>query len=187
MKAMRWVGFRGLLLLLGAGVWAEVHNGGFDEGLRGWKASWNMEAVSGEAVFDDARTDQAFLFQSVATGGVIRVVFDFYNGLSSDVPQGAFRDSFFASVYGVDDPARYIHENDVFDYSHGLMDLDAGGAFNVNGAVGASPKGAGWQRFAGSVTNAHAHLAVVFEFHDLNTIAGDSAVRIDNVAVQAAP
>jgi hypothetical protein len=167
---------------------AGLRNGDFSQGLRFWKTAWPATVADGALVLSDARTTHSFAFQSApcAPGSALTVEFDFYNALATTNAQGTFRDSFYASLYQVDDPARFVLENDRFDRAQGLLDLDAGGVFNVNGAVTNSVRGSGWQHFTGTVTAAHSNAVVVFELYDLNLAAGDSAVRIANVGVGAA-
>lgn len=173
--------------LLSASLCVAIDNGGFDSGLTAWKAAWHVSAPSGEAVLSDGRDTHAFLFQSVpGLSGQVTVTFDFLNALSSTVPAGAFRDSFYVSAYQVDTKSYFVLEHDRFNASRGLMDLDAGGPFDVNGNVGASPKGGEWLRFEGTFTVSHPHVVLVFELHNLNLAAGDSSVRIDNVRIAAA-
>ena len=166
-------------------VAAGVRNGDFGQGLRYWKAAWHVAAPGGELALTDAAAPQAFAFQalSVAPATNLTVGFDFFNGLSSTNAPGTFRDSFYASLYEVDDPAGFVLEHDKFGAAHGLMDLDAGGAFDLHGTVSSSVKGAGWQHFAGSFSTAHSNVVVVFELYDLNLSLGDSTVRVDNVVV----
>jgi len=174
-----------VLGLAGPGTADPVANGSFTNGLVSWKAAWDASVSAEEAVLSDRTSDPVFLFQSVTlTDTVVTVSFDFHNGLSADVPAGRFRDSFYASVYGVDRQADFVLENDRFDRACALLDLDSNGAFNVRGAVRPSPRGVGWQHFSGAVTNSESFLYLVFELYDLNSVTNDSAVRIDNVTVE---
>lgn len=171
-----------LLATVAAGV--TVRNGDFSDGLRGWKTAWSARVSEGEAGLNDRGADPCFLFQAVPlAAGVYTVEFDFRNELCPTNRPGTFRDSFYVSVYQVDHPADFILEHDRFTRAGGLMDLDAGGPFNVQGVITDSPKGPGWSHFTGTWTNAHAYAAVVFELYDLNLVSGDSAVRLDNVIV----
>jgi hypothetical protein len=167
-------------------VLADVRNGGFSEGLLFWKTAWHAAVVGGELALSDVAAPQAFAFQAAALGGAtnVSVEFDFYNGLAPTNAPGSFRDSFYASLYEVDDPAGFVLEHDKFGTARGMMDLDAGGPFDVHGSVTNSAKGAGWLRFSGTFSTARPFLVVVFELYDLNLSAGDSAVRIDNVSVR---
>jgi len=165
-----------------------VDNGDFGDGLRRWKAAWHVTETGGEAVLSDAEANHAFLFQaSSPSSSVVAIEFDFLNALSSTVSNGLFRDSFYASLYAVNDLSDFITEHDRFDDSHGLMDLDAEGTYNVQGSITNSPKGGQWSRFSGVYTNSRAFLIVMFELYDLNFIADDSSVRIDNVGVEGTP
>jgi hypothetical protein len=160
---------------------AGLQNPSFTQGLTGWKAAWHV-AAAGEAVLTDTQDRHAFLFQTAAlTDTVFTVRFDFRGGLSSTVPAGAFRDSFFASLYFVSQPHEFILEHDSAARAEGLLDLDATGPYNVHGTISASPRGDGWSRFTGTFTNGHAYAVVAFELHDLNAVPGDSTIRVDDV------
>ena len=99
------------------------------------------------------------------------------------MPAGAFADAAFVSVYEADRPAGFIAEHDRFAAAHGVLDLDARGAYNHSGTVGPSPLGDAWRRFTGRVSLAHAHAVVAFELYDLNTVRGDSRIDVDNVSL----
>ena len=184
---IRFIGWAGVCTWLCLGLARAIENSDFEKGLQAWKAAWHVASAEGEAVLSDAQDTHAFLFQADdGLSGPVTVAFDFFNALSDDVPDGAFRDSFYASVYQVDTLSDFVLEHDQFDASQGLMDLDAGGAFDVQGSVAASPRGGGWLRFEGTINAVHAYVVVVFELHDLNVTAGDSSVRLDDVTVQGA-
>lgn len=173
-----------LCIWLCTGRVGAIQNGSFADGLLNWKAAWHTTTASGEAVLSDAQDTHAFLFQAErGPGGSLTVSFDFLNGLSGDVPTGTFRDSFYASIYQVDRLSDFVLEHDLAEASLGLVDLDAGGAFDVNGTVTASSKGGAWLHFEGTISVAHAFVVIAFELHDLNLVPGDSSVRIDNVSI----
>lgn len=172
------------LLLAGGTAWAALVNTDFSQGLIHWKAAWPVSTIDGEALLTDAAAQHVYFFQAFLSGPeTVTIEFDFRNELCPTNRPGTFRDSFYVSVYQVDHPGDFILEHDKFARAGGLMDLDAGGPFNVNGVVTDSPKGPGWWRFTGTWTNAHAYALVVFELYDLNLTPGDSAVRLDNVMV----
>ena len=163
---------------------AAIQNGDFSAGLHFWKASWNVTVSSGEAALSDTGANHAFLFQAAAIPpGVYTVEFDFKSALSAVVPAGAFRDSFYASLYSVNALSDFVLEQDSFDAAQGLLDLDSAGPFNVHGTLGASSKSAAWSHYTGIFTNSYSNVVAVFELYDLNTIAGDSSVGIDNVQI----
>ncbi|MBU0679560.1 MAG: hypothetical protein KJ626_15775 [Verrucomicrobia bacterium] len=175
-----------LALFVGATSASAILNGDFTSALIHWKTAWHVTSAGGEAVLADTQDVHAFVFQADEVGaGQFTIEFDFRSALSVEVPDGAFNDSFYASVYYVDTLSDFITENDKFDASQGLFDCDANGNFNINGTIGDSPKGAGWSHFSGTFNNSHTYVIVIFELYDLNFVAGDSAVRVDNVAVTA--
>ncbi|MCK5793947.1 MAG: hypothetical protein KAH12_04545 [Anaerolineales bacterium] len=159
-----------------------VRNGDFQNSLKFWKYSWNMQFVAGEAVLSDVEDEHAFIFQADSQGtGVFSLSFDFFNGLSTNLPAGRFYDSFYASLYYVDVLSEFITEHDQFDASCGVMDADANGSFNINGNITLSSRGSGWQHFSGTFTNTHTYAVIMFELYDLNAVSGDSTIRIDEV------
>jgi len=166
-------------------AFGSVVNGLFQEDLRGWKAAWPILIADGTATFRDDQTPHVFLFQAVSvTAATVTISFDFRNALSSASTPESFRDSFYASVFEVADSSQFITEHDKFAVSHGLMDLDAGGPFDVQGSVTGIPEREGWFRFSGTVSISQPYAILLFELYDLNLQAGDSEVRIDNVSVQ---
>jgi hypothetical protein len=176
-----WVASLAIPLLATAGI----RNGDFHQGLVCWKTAWHVAVADGELQLSDTSASHAFAFQALAcpTGAAVTVEFDFFNALAATNAAGTFRDSFYASVYQVNDPAGFVLEHDKFGASRGLMDMDAGGPFNVHGSVTNSVKGAGWSHFSGAVSATHSNVVIVFELYDLDLAPGNSAVRVDNVTV----
>lgn len=161
-----------------------VNNGGFEHDLRDWKASWHVRTDAGAAVLTDKAAGHALLFQTQAvTAGTYELTFDYRAALSAEIPAGAFADAAFVSLYEADRPAGFIAEHDRFAAAHGVLDVDARGAYNHNGTVGPSPLGDAWRRFTGRVTVSHAHAVVAFEMYDLNSVRGDSRIDFDNVSL----
>lgn len=120
--------------------------------------------------------------------GTYTVSFDFRNGLSPTFESGSnFPDTFFVSLYFMDDTNTFNIDLNEFAASLILMDLDYAGAFNVAGVIGASDKGPEWDHFSGSFTVTNLYAALAFEFNDLNGIDNDSQVRIDNVSIVPEP
>lgn len=155
----------------------------FSAGLGAWTATGAVATVNEEVrLADDEAT--AFLYQGIATPpGSTSIEFDFNNNLSPDFNQGTFLDSFFASLFFVDDLNQFDLLGSVFDDSLALLDLDAQGAFNVNGDITPSDKGPDWLHFSATFVNNYAYVIPVFEVNDLNLVAGDSEVLIDNVVI----
>jgi hypothetical protein len=61
--------------------------------------------------------------------------------------------------------------------------MDASGTFDVQGTISDTPGRPGWSRFTGTVPVTQPYVVIVFELYDLNLVAGDSAVHVDNVSV----
>lgn len=163
-------------------------NGEFDAGLSAWVSSGSVQSVSQEAILGDADSPDAMLYQAVAlTAGVYTISFDFSSGLSSNNTQGNFPDTFFASLYFVDDLNQLDIAGSVFDDATGLMDMDPAGVFNNAGVVGPSVKGTGWLNFSHTFNLAYDYVAIAFELAGLNGTSGDSSMSIDNVSIVMVP
>ncbi len=167
---------------------AVVDNGTFDSGLDSWSTSGSAVPSSGIAVLTDSGATRSLLYQPVAAAsGAFTLSFDFRGALSATVPDGAVADTFFASIYFADSLAALDVPGGVFADSLALFDLDSTGAFNVNGTLGASSKGADWVKFTLTFNSTHGFLVPVFDLRELNTTDNDSAVAIDNVVLNTAP
>lgn len=171
------------------GVPNQVVNGTFAAGLAGWNVTGSVQVTAEEAVISDATAPPpAVLHQVVALpSGSWEVSFDFRSDLSEGAPPGRFPDTFFASLYFVQQSADLDIPGKVFDDALGLMDLDAGGVTNLLGSVSPSLKGGDWQTYAATFQNTYAYVAVAFELAGLNGTAGDSSVWIDNVRLLVVP
>jgi hypothetical protein len=164
------------------GGFSTPSNGDFANNLVGWTVEGTVQETGGEAELSDTQPPHTTLWQGVAFPiGSLQVDFDFLNGLSPDVSQGYFPDTFFASVYFIDDLGTFDLVNQVYDDRAFLLDMDFGGVFNLMGSVRGSEKGGDWLHYAGQFQNNHAHAIMVFELFDLDGVAADSTVRVDNV------
>jgi hypothetical protein len=167
---------------------AIVANGGFDEGLGGWEIRGAVAGSTGIADITDENATVSMLFQPVvATPEKFAVAFDFRNALSPTVPVGRLADTFFATLYFTNTPATFDISTGNYDRAVPLFDLDANGAFNVQGTFSPSSKGADWMRFTAIFDNVHADIVPAFELRDLNLINDDSAVAIDIVILFPIP
>ena len=165
-----------------------VSNPGFDSGLDPWSAQGSAAASGGVAVVTDSGVTRSLLSQPISLGpGAFTLSFDFRDALSASTPVGTLADSLFATLYLSDSLATLDVPGGAFADTISLFDLDSTGAFNVNGMLSASAKGAGWQRFTLTFNSVHSVLAPVFDLRDLNTIDNDSAVAFDNVDLETAP
>jgi hypothetical protein len=164
-----------------------VTNGQFMSGQTGWSSTGSVTVLSEEAILRDT-TDTALLYQAVAlSSGVYTISFDFSSGLDDGFAPGTFPDTFFASLYFIDDLSSFDLVGGVFDATAALMDLDFSGAFNVLGTLTASDKGPGWSRFSTDFTLNQAHVVIAFELAGINGTPDDSSVLIDNVLLAVVP
>lgn len=169
---------------------AALINSDFSSGLTGWTSQGDVTTDNQEAVLGDDGVNDSLLYQPVAlSSGQYRVEFDFLNGLSSVPPTFGFLDSFFASLYFVNDLSQLDILGGSFDAITPLFDLDANGVSNLTGSVGLSSKGGNWRHFGLTFQNNFNYVIPAFELLEQNQINADSTVRIDNVsiAVSAVP
>jgi len=178
---------------------ANLINGDFSaspDGLDGWTTEGDVQVLNGEAILGDSGEWWSVLYQPVALDPFLYTFeFDFQNKLSFDLisdpndPDNAFSfyDTFFASLYYVDDIAQFDIAFPVYDESDALFDMDASGVFNNNGIIGPSGKGQDWLHFSTTFNNTYAYVIPTFELFDFNFIDGDSHVLIDNVSINPVP
>lgn len=185
----------GLLLafLPGAEAATVLSNGDFTGSLADWTAAGPVFNTTDAAVLTDVLPAPAVIFQ---TGGLpagvaeLSLTFDYRDGLSPTVAGGFLRDTFFATIFFGRDPFGSSLAGGVFEQVLGLFDLDANGEFNVapGASFGPSPKGAGWSRFTLALNPAFTEpgfATLAFEFYNLNGIAADSVMAVDNVSLVA--
>jgi hypothetical protein len=165
-----------------------VDNGDFSLGLQSWETSGDVFVSEEEAEVADGLPGGARLYQVVTlTGGDYILSFDVRSSLSSAFAPGTFPDTFFASLYFIDEAGDLDIGGGVFDAALGLMDLDWQGVFNSSGTVGPSVKGPGWFHYSTVFSMDYNHVAVAFDLVNLNAQTGDSAVRVDNVMIAVVP
>lgn len=173
-----------------------LENGEFTSSLVGWTASGTVFNTGDVAALTDVGNATAVsIFQSAGLPeGVVALMltFDYRDGLSRTVAGGFLRDTFFATLYGGSQPFGSSLAGGVYERALGLFDLDANGLFNVfpGASFGPSPKGAGWTRYTltqatGPGFTGPGFATVAFEFYNLNGIAADSVVAVDNVSLLA--
>lgn len=160
---------------------AALVNGDFSAGLVGWSAAGNVQPMAGTAAFGDGEDGSgAALYQIVSlTPGQYCFSFDFRNGLSDSVPTGAFPDSFFVSLYFVDDPGDFDLSDNL--PAQAVLGLDYSGVLTGQGILSASLLGTDWTHLDFLFTNSFAYVTPYFELFDLNFIGSDSGVWVDNV------
>jgi hypothetical protein len=167
---------------------AMVTNGTFDQGVEGWEIRGAVAGSTGIAVMTDNNVTRSLFFQPVpATTEKFAIAFDFRNALSSTVPIGRLADTFFATLYFTNNLQTFDIDTGNYDRAVPLFDMDANGAFDVQGTIGPSSKGVDWSRFTAVFDNLHSHVVPAFELRDLNLINDDSAVALDNVVLFVVP
>jgi hypothetical protein len=165
-----------------------VQNGEFTDGLAFWSVSGVVQFVANQAELTDLPGPNTMLHQVVGLApGPYDVSFDVRSDLSSRFAQGTFPDTFFASLYFIQQSGDLDIPGGVFDAVNPLMDMDWQGVFNNNGWIGPSALGPEWLHFRGSFQMTHAFVAIAFELDELNDTGGDSAVYIDNVVIALVP
>lgn len=165
--------------------YATVINGDFSAGLSDWTSAGDVSATT-EATLADNGQIYSYLLQPVAlASGQYRIEFDFENLLSADVTSdpNAFPDSFFASLFFVNDLSTFDLANGVFDDVAPLLDADSSGVLNVAGVLSPSAVGPNWTHFSFDFTNNYNYVIPVFELLDFNFVSADSAVNLDNVSI----
>lgn len=175
-----------MILIYGPAVYALPMNGDFSAQLADWTTLGNVQAEAGAAVLGDEGEYYSALYQAVgASAGTYTIEFDFFNALSDDIPNFAFADVFFASLYFIDDVDAFNLETFAFDDALALFDMDSIGPYNNNGTIETSVVGEAWLHFSLTFENAYEHIIPTFEFMDGNFIDSDSRVWIDNVQITA--
>jgi hypothetical protein len=178
-----WLGATGAL-----GGFTGLLNGEFSDDLVGWTATGNVFVQSGEAVIGELGVTRSRLYQGVALpAGEGSVEFDLLPDLSDTVQGGALFDTFFASLYFVDDLSTFDLELGIYDAQVPLMDLDAFGPFNVAGSLEPSVLGGDWIHFQAEFLSSYTHVVLAFELVDQNGLEADSRVRVDNLALIPEP
>jgi hypothetical protein len=184
----------GLMVILGFSLIsssrAAVIDGDFSNGVTGWTTIGDVQVINGEAVLGDNNQTYSLLYQGVAIGtGLYFLDFDFKSGLSRTVPDLSFPDSFFASLYFINDLSQFSLDplNPIFDDDMALFDMDYSGIYTINGAIGPSTKGPDWLHFDVTFQNTYGNAIPVFELFDMNFINNDSIVLLDNVSLEVVP
>lgn len=160
----------------------------FSAGLTGWTTAGDVAVSQEEAVLADTAANRSYLARGTTLDGFVQLSFDIQPQLAEELPPGTFLDTFFASIFFFLDPQTFNPtDTNTFLEAIGLLDADALGLYNIQGAVSASAKGPDWLTFTGSFTNAAPYAAVAYELFDANTVDGDSVVLIDNVRMVPEP
>ena len=169
---------------------ASLINGDFSNGLTGWTRAGDVSITANEeaAVGDNSETWSA-LYQPMKLAPLTYTIeFDFLNNLSREVPDGTFLDTFYASLYFIDDITQFDLLSLHCDDWQPLADMDSSGVFNsYGGSIGSSTKGQDWLHYSMSFENAYAYVIPTFELSDFNFFDNDSEVFIDNVRINPVP
>ncbi|MBC8413113.1 MAG: PEP-CTERM sorting domain-containing protein [Nitrospira sp.] len=166
---------------------AFILNGDFSSGLTGWTIINNVTETSGEAILNDSNGITALYQGAALAAGNYTIEFDFLNQMSSSslVHPFTFFDTFFASLYYINDINTFNLTTLTFDGEAALFDMDHTGNFNVNGTITASSKGGSWEHFSTSFVNNFNYAIPTFELFEINFANGDSSLNIDNVEIAA--
>ena len=161
----------------------------FSGGLANWATIGDVTVASAEAILGDNNVLLSRMHRTYELGpGVYTVEFDYFSELSADYQSASnFPDTAFASLYFTDSTNTFDIDHNQFAASQKLLDVDYQGAFNVDGAIGASVKGAGWDHFTGTFTSSNTYAVLAFELNDLNEQNNDSQLRVDNVMIVPEP
>jgi len=174
-----------------------VFTDNFDAGdLTGWTTEGvdtplgDVSAATGVAVLGDSTDWYSALYRGIPldTGAYV-LEFDVLNGLSPN-DGGGFYDTFFASLYFIDDLSQFDLATPVFDDVVPLFSMDMGtrgSFFDVFFDVRLSDLGPGWTRVTYAFENTHNYVIPTFELFDFNYVPGDSTVGIDNLSITPAP
>ncbi len=174
---------------------ASLINGDFSDGLNGWNTMGDMtgegdvNVSNGVAILADNDDWWSSLYQGVELkNGNCTIQFDISFGVSSAFPDlfFGFPDTFFATLYFVDEPYGFDLDNSSSYDSVALFDVDYGEIYISNGTFSASAMGDNWASFAMDFQNDHDYVVPVFELYD-NALPGDSQVMIDNVSINPVP
>jgi PEP-CTERM motif-containing protein len=174
-----------------------IQNGDFSisSELAGWTFGGDTSTSDEYAVLGDDDDWWSYLYQPIGLdNGTYTIEFDFKNELSTqpDDPNSsseAFYDTFYASVYFINDIENF--DLTLFEYDHSLplFDMDAnGGVFNeISGSISPNDDDSSWLHFYTTFTNEYEYAIVTFELIDWNFIDNDSQVFIDNVSITPVP
>jgi hypothetical protein len=171
---------------------ANLMNRDFSAGLNSWKFEGDVQSINEEAVLGDEGATWSLLYQPIALNpSKYTLEFDFANLLSSEPddssPYFAFFDTFYASLFFVNEISQFDLYSSDYDDSIALFDMDISGVFNNNGTVGPSSKGQDWLHFSIAFENNYNYVIPTFELLDFNFIDNDSEVILDNVDINPVP
>ncbi|RLF80650.1 hypothetical protein DRN32_02605 [Thermococci archaeon] len=162
--------------------------------LDGWQYGGDVTPEGASIRLGDHEASWSYLYKFVYhERGLYTLSFDFKNELSP-IPYEpgsdgfSFLDSFFASVYFINECSRFDLQSCSFDYVLPLFDMDYEGPFKVyRGQVGPSTLGDDWLHYQTTFSNHFHKIIPTFELFDENYIDNDSAVLIANVNISQVP
>jgi len=162
--------------------------------LDGWHYGGDVSALDTSIRLGDHDASWSYAYKFVyQERGPYRFSFDFKNELSDEpyIPENhnfSFLDSFFASLYFINECSRFNLKTCSFDYVLPLFDMDYTGPFKVyQGQITPSSLGDDWLHYETIFTN-HFHKVVpTLELFDENYIDNDSFVLIANVNISQVP
>lgn len=181
-----------IIFLLSNSSYADnlVDNGEFSNGLVNWTTEGDVFIDSEYAVLGDNGVWYSLLFQPTALDyGTYTLEFDFKNSLSPDITidPWSFYDSFYTTIYFIDDINSFSLETMVYDDAIELFSMDSNGVFDNYGTISSSILGPDWVNYSTYFANEYTYTIITFEFLDFNCIDNDSQVFIDNVSINPVP
>ena len=186
----RWVLTGAFFLGTSSVSWAGFINGDFSSSLEGsWSTSGTIARAGEVAVITDDTPVNVIWQEVVLLPGQYLFRFDILPAPSPVVPQGTFNDALFGSIYyhpntdSIFDPVAPSGFSSVTP----LFDLDATGSVIYEGGFTPSIKGGDWKTYTATVTISEDNAVLVLDLRDLNGIAGDSTIALDNFSAVFVP
>ena len=175
------------IFFLSNSLHADIINGDFSSGLGGWATEGDVSPDPGYAVLGDNDSVYSLLYQSIALDiETYSIEFDFQNKLS-DYLSGTFPDSFYASIYFIDNINSFSLEDLIYDDTISLFSMDVNGVFNNYGNINSSNISPDWLQFNTNFTNDYNYAIITFELYDFDYENNDSQVLMDNISISPVP
>lgn len=168
-----------------------ITNGTFDTDTTGWTVLGKVTRDGSVAKMSDEGGGYGLLYQPVDVSPVIpgyyTLEFDIMAEPSLNVPDFSFPDTFWATLYFVNDLVDFdLTQAPPADDSLSLIDIDTIGFFPWGGTVSPGPQD-GWQHYKLTFYNQYNYVIPTFELFDDNNATGDSFIFLDNIQLYATP
>ena len=155
-------------------------NGEFNEGLARWTAQGDVTVSAGTAQLGDRSGSGSRLYQVLRLGGPSVLSFEWNGILSPVVPLGRAPDTFFATLYFLNQRDSFSPTPGGFQFAQQLLDQDRDGVSLVTGTTTPGSR-AGWTRFSLNLDQRSSYVAPVFELFGDNLIGNDSVALLDHM------